>query len=557
MIWLPMETTQFQATRQNPRRLSMERSEALMKRAIADSQLSPGTYSITNPPDYKSLKYVQESLLERLVEEINGLDVLDLCFKLYRMHESMVSDSKVLSGSDAITVQALRSLVELAIKTCDNTGVEIGEDQCDYLLALAFQAIAWDSVWDQLNVQLFPQVIAVGSDFTLNPVLHDKAARARDAYTLYLSNRHRVREIQQDELPAAPSSSTMGDWFDSCVDNSDYKDLDECLVAELGYGLADYLKFVEVVTQSLAANGVLVGAFDCEDIADACLTIQGLDESVTKALLRDFTLSGDTIKEATVRDIFSVGRRKRDSRFVRRPILRLACKADSLLLCGFESVIQAGGVFLKEIQFGRIPVELWARNTKVDRAFGDLRGKVGEPFKQNIAKDCRKIVGDANVRTEKRAISGVRRKHNLGPVDIFIVDPPAKRFILAEVKNGAAAGMDPLAMKDESEDFFEEYLPILNRKTNWFRSNIENLKKEWEIPLDQHYSIEEVVVVNQQRPWVLSSSSPLPIMDDEEFLARLGRGDPLCTNPVTDCGHACVACQMSTEDLYRFRVSQP
>ena len=180
------------------------------------------------------------------------------------------------------------------------------------------------------------------------------------------------------------------------------------------------------------------------------------------------------------------------------------------------------------------------------RAFGEIQAKIGEPFKENIARDCMKIVGGGDVCTEKRGISGVRRNHGLGAVDIFILDRRKKRFILAEVKNSASAGTDPLAMKDEYYEFVDEFLPVLHSKAEWFDSNIEDLKREWGIPVDEHYSVEAVVVVNQQRPWVLSSSSGMPIVDDDEFLARLGRRDVLRTDPVADCDRACVACSMST-----------
>ena len=525
----------------------MSRSEALMKRPIADSRLLPGTYSSTNPPAYESLKYVQDVLLEHLSEELMGFDVLDLCYRLYCMHESMVFNRAVLSGKSAITVQALRSMTELAIKTCGHTGIEIGEDHFNYLLALAFRAIAWDSIWDQFNVQLFPQVIVVSEDFTLTPVLHDKAIRARDAYTQYLINRHRVREIELDELPVPPNPDALSDWLDFAVDNSDLGELHQCLIAEIGYGLTDYLKFVRALVEALIVSGGLVAVLDARHFLDNCFDQYGLESSTTETLLRDFTLAEDTVDGVSARDIFSIGRRKRDTRFVRRPILDLSYEGNPMLLCGFESVLKAGEIFLKEVQSGRIPVRRWADNASVTSAFGALQGKRGEPFKQNLARDCMKIVGADNVCTEKRAISGVRRNHELGAVDIFIVDREKRRFILAEVKNSASTGLDPLEMKDEYKKFVGEFLPVLRRKGNWFRSNIEDLKSEWGIPLDQHFTIEEVVVVNQQRPWVLSSPSCMPVMDDDVFLARLGRGDVMCTYPVADCDRACLACSTSQE----------
>lgn len=545
MIWVPLENAPSRLPMSIPGRLAMSRSEALMKRAIADSRLLPGAYSSTNPPAYGSLKYVQDVLLERLSQEIMGLDVLDMCYRLYCMHESMVFNRAVLSGKSAITVQALRSITELAIKTCGHTGIEIGEDHFSYLFALAIQAIAWDSIWDHFNVQLFPQVIVVSDDFTLTPIPHDKTTRALDAYTSYLVNRHRIREIELDELPVPPNPDALSDWLDFAVQTSDLRELHQCLITEFGYGLTDYLKLVRALVEALNESGGPVAVLDARHFLDNCFDQHGLENSNTEALLRDFTLAEDTVDDISARDIFSVGRRKRDTRFVRRPILDLSYEGNPILLCGFESVLKAGEIFLKEVQSGRIPVRRWAENSSVTSAFGALQGKRGEPFKQNLASDCGKIVGADNVCTEKRAISGVRRNHELGAVDIFIVDREKRRFILAEVKNSASAGLDPLEMKDEYEKFVGEFLPVLSRKGNWFRSNIEDLKSEWGIPLDQHFTVEEVVVVNQQRPWVLSSPSGMPVVDDDAFLAGLGRGDALYTYPVADCDRACLACSTS------------
>ena len=87
-------------------------------------------------------------------------------------------------------------------------------------------------------------------------------------------------------------------------------------------------------------------------------------------------------------------------------------------------------------------------------------------------------------------------------------------------------------MKVERKTFLDDFLPKLKYKAEWYRSHIHELKREYNIPSKHEYRIEEVIVVNQKRLWVLADSRRLPILDDDEFLAKLGRGEDLLSDPV-------------------------
>ena len=151
-----------------------------------------------------------------------------------------------------------------------------------------------------------------------------------------------------------------------------------------------------------------------------------------------------------------------------------------------------------------------------------------------IAEECRRIVGQDQVSVEKRSISGVKSCPQIGGVDIFLIDKKRQRFIAVEVKNNSVGVIEPVAMENEARKFLYGFLPTLRRKADWFRSNMRELKRECRIPIEEDYTMEEVIVVNQQRLWVLAHRSRLPILDDDEFLAKLGKGDVLLSDPVVE-----------------------
>ena len=202
-----------------------------------------------------------------------------------------------------------------------------------------------------------------------------------------------------------------------------------------------------------------------------------------------------------------------------------------MLLFGLTSLSQASDLLLRQVISGQIPVSRWQENAEVQREFGRIQASIGDPFKEAIARDCKEVSGISHVVPEKQAISGVKSERDLGPIDLFLVDDARQRFILVEVKNSGNKATTPLLISDEYGTFSDEYLPTLKAKSEWFRSHIDELKKEFAIPAEKDYKVEEVIVVNQQRLWVTAQEKRLPILDDDEFLARLGAGQDMLSNP--------------------------
>lgn len=534
MIWTPFGMGRTVNRRSRPSRDSMERSTELLQRAIKDSGLSPGMYRKPLDVDYDKLSTVHVQLCETLEGEILELDVLDLCSRLYRLHDGFLSSDRILANEQAIMIQAARSLIELAIRSCGSSGVLVDEDHYDYLLSLGYQAIGWDAIWDQLSSPVFLQTIQIEDDYSLKPIPNRQASRAVEAYKSYLSRRARLNEIHQDHPLIDLVIDSGRESVARLLANSDLAGINGCLDEQIGYSLADYITFVDALVQISIGNNYDICALDLENFVTDCHELGGISKSSSQALIRDFALSVEGIRQVPVRDLFSVGRRNRDSRFMRRPVAVLNLEGTPVLVFGRASLLDAHEFLMKQVMFGRIPVQRWSDNEEVTEAFGKVQGAVGNPLKNAVAEACEKILGPDRVYQEKGSISGVKTPSDLGPIDIFLIDEDRKRFILVEIKNSAAAGGAPLSMKDEYIQFSNEFLPTLRHKTDWFHSKLYELKRECRIPDQDDYTVQGVIVVNQQRLWVLTQEDRLPILDDDEFLEKLGKGDALLSDSVVE-----------------------
>ena len=532
MIWTPFGMVPIENRRSRPSKDSWDRSVRFLSQGIKDSGLPPGLYTKPDDVDYGKLAAVHIRLCDALEREIREFDILDLCSRLYRLHDSFMVGTRIVTNEKAIMIHAVRSLTELAIRSCGSSGLLVDEDHYDYILSLAYQAIAWDAIWDQLSSPVVPQIIHIEEDYGLNPIPNPRASKAAEEYENYLFTRSRLNEIHQGHPSIVPVTDTGRESVARMLAYSDIAGIDSCLAEQLGYSLADYVTFVDCLTQISLETDYDVCGLDLNRFVMNCHELRGISISSSQSLIRDFALSVKSIRQVSVTEMFSVGRRNRDSRFVRRPMSVFSRQGISVLMFGRASLLDSHEFLMRQIAFGRMPVQRWSDNREVTKAFGEIQRAVGDILKNAVAESCKKIIRSDRVHLEKSTISGAKTPADLGPIDIFLIDDDQQRFILVEIKNSAAAGGSPLSMKDEYLEFIDGFLPKLHAKVNWFRSKLHELKREYNIPDQNDYSVQGVIVVNQQRIWVLTQEDRLPILDDDEFLEKLGKGDALLSDPV-------------------------
>ena len=334
MIWTPFGMVPIANRRSRPSKDSWDRSVRFLHQVIKDSGLPPGLYTKPDDVDYGKLAAVHIRLCDVLERDIREFDILDLCSRLYRLHDSFMVSTPIVTNERAIMVQAVRSLTELAIRSCGSSGVQIDEDHYDYILSLAYQAVAWDAIWDQLSSPVFPQIIQIEEDYSLNSIPNPRASKATEAYENYLFTRSRLNEIHRGHPSIVPVTDTGRESVARMLVYSDIAGINRCLAEQVDYSLADYITFVDYLTQISLENGYDVCGLDLDRFVMDCQEIRGIRISSSRSLIRDFALSVESIRQVSVTEMFSVGRRNRDSRFVRRPVSVFSHRGISVLIFG-------------------------------------------------------------------------------------------------------------------------------------------------------------------------------------------------------------------------------
>ena len=116
---------------------------------------------------------------------------------------------------------------------------------------------------------------------------------------------------------------------------------------------------------------------------------------------------------------------------------------------------------------------------------------------------------------------------------VFVVDRAGKRFILGETKDVPGATR-PKEIRGQRRQFVGDvqtqgnadrsFLGKLIRQETWFSSRIDALKSEFGIDDPDEYTVEGVIIVNGPFLWVYLYRTPLPILDDFEFVRCLISG---------------------------------
>ena len=221
--------------------------------------------------------FVHTRLCEVLENEISGFELFDVCRQLYEIHESFTVRYDIRASRDAIGMDSVRSLIELAVKHCDESGAHLDNEGRDYLLALAIQVIGWDIVWDQFYSGLFRQKVVIDESYDFIPQeLSEQYIDAQEDYTKYIAARMRAIEISQDEEVILPNEASHRDSLELKVKASDFSELNNCLVSEVGYSLVDYLQFRDAVLDVAINLDFDVVGLECAQFVSECVVSLGI-----------------------------------------------------------------------------------------------------------------------------------------------------------------------------------------------------------------------------------------------------------------------------------------
>ena len=230
----------------------------------------PGVYTTLDDQLFGQVETVYSGLIEIIVHELSTLDVVDTCIRLYRRNEEIlgwIQKHKYSSAADIMLdnptrfllqqellwqdlspfSQAIRWLIEMAIKYCTPSGLKSGEARFEYLIQLAHAIQEWDGGWEHIHRGAVPHEVVIGNDFssTIRSTAWSQGAfeRYQQAVRPYTAK----VEKQQLVIDNNPKSTLAdGDIIDRIMENPFCGLLNDPLEIERGYTMEDWSRFFAV-----------------------------------------------------------------------------------------------------------------------------------------------------------------------------------------------------------------------------------------------------------------------------------------------------------------------
>ena len=516
--------------------------EALQRSIVERSGLEPGVYSSLDRKVFQQVKFVYDELLRSLIEEISGLDVVDLSVALYERLErtlghlnkqkyESIADLMLVGGSGSsdtlhrnwLTLspftEAIRWIIEIEIKICRSSDTKVTDWQLARTIALSRNILLWDGAWEHIAHGVAPHKLTINADFTIALALTNRGMAAWKAYqdAMVPLRKESDRQWMYSALAKGVNRTTDD------TGTQDYELLNRSMKTELGYDLTDWKNY------SLG----LIDSFDYHEYVKVAPKeeARGLLQSrwqvlpeTFESLLIDHSLSKQTIAELTLDQMRPAEHARRDSRLFRRPVVLLEQDdGESICLYGIESLMAWTPRFEAQFMSGRIQLPRLSCAPTVKKAIGAIQRTIGNTFRDMVFTRCsamglESIKEKGHVGTER-----IPPDTGFGPVDVFVVDRQFHRFVLVEVKDLDDPGIVPYKMKAEL-DSFRDSVDKLQKQADWFTARIGTLKTEFGLSLADEYTVEGIIVFNRPRLWMYATEERLPVTTDEDFYALMTKG---------------------------------
>ena len=474
--------------------------ERLKRSLVQDCGIEPGTYLELDQGLYPRVEAVYDGLMKSLLEELSGVEVFDLCIRLYgrneeylgyifRAHFDLAAQRQLLRSTESPMcnqglwerfspyTESIRWLIEIALKYCDMQGQRVGASKFDRLIELARALFEWDLAWEQVHRKVIQQPLVVNTDFSATPSLPPWTVKVIREYhralmpTMEESENEEFERFQNQKIRLTPQEVS-----DKLVGTLNSMGLDEPLIEERGYSLSDWVKFTLGLLDSFSSNEYRK-VWKLNTLESFLELNWDLNRQRIPYLLRDYGLSKETLRDVDIKSLRPVEFGRRDSRLLRRPVVILERNGSTRCLYGVETLSRGQQLLLERLESGRIDLLRHSGNKDIRKAVGRLQKELGGVFEQSIASECK--TRGYEFRSEKNRVKGKRIPQNrgFGPVDVFIVDRVHRRFVLVEAKNVASEGLLPREMQSERNEF-SKFIDKLNLQVEWFTQQLANLKSE-------------------------------------------------------------------------------
>ena len=537
-----------------PNEAQIKQAIDLEKSFIQQCQISPGTYS--NFKDVMALISVHDRLWDTLESHLSQYNALDICKHLYQKLEIIYGYLHLSSYQAAAaqsltgrttgaekrfnlwravtpTTEGIKFLLESAIKCCDDHGWVTGVSKLDFLIAVASEVIMLDEHLESIYNQIIPYEITIDESYNIHAGIASKSIDAIDKFRK--STEPHAVQANWDFLERLKHINGPKIKINDFITIPELHALDKAMDEELGYGLFDWLNYAQGCLQMFSERDFLM-VIGVPRFKRKLKDTVGLSSEKVDLLLMDHAISKNTVNDLSRNDMMPISNYRRDSRLLRRPLLEITQDDARVLISGIETLSVGTQVFYDSLQYGTLQLPRMQQKGPIKAAMGILQGKIGAPFRDDIATKCRQI--GFNAETEWPIPRKNTSDKPLGPIDVLVIDHKYQRFVLVEAKNLQSQGIIPKEMKTQRDRFLgiskqdEGYLQVLKAKEQAFIENKEWHLRKLNMDLKTAFSVESVIIVFHPIIWPLFASQPLPILDDLEFYNRLKSGQHFLTVPV-------------------------
>lgn len=523
--------------------------EDLKRSLIRNSGIQPGVYSSLDDALFTQVQSVYDGLINRLLAELSWVETFDLCIRLYKRHEeflghifkshhylaayrkyrhsleSSIRNQRLWERLSPYT-ESIRWLIEMAVKHSNSTGETVGGSKFDRLIELARAIVEWDMAWETVAHRVIPHNIVVDGDFVAVPQPSPHATKGLEAYRRALMPGMADSEAERFDMV---QSLQEGMSIEDMIDQIDLKELDEPLTRERGYSMSDWIRFSLGLVDSFGKTEYWRIPKETK-LASFLSSKFKLDPQRLDCLLKDYGISSQMLKSVQIRGMLPVENARRDSRLLRRPVVLLEREGSRYCLYGVETTSMGLQMVLARIQSGRIDF-VHNHEGPIKEVVGTFQEKLGLTFERAIFDECTDLGFETKLRKDNIGGQLLPKGQGFGPVDVFVVDRQSRRFILVEAKNVADEGFVPKIMRNERQEFMD-YTAKLELQVSWFTKHLDELASEYEVPPDESYSVEGVIVVNRPRPWMFTYNRPLRIVDYDRFFKLLDQGKKFVIHPI-------------------------
>jgi len=397
---------------------------------------------------------------------------------------------------------SIRFLIEY-VAACPPVGIRpMSLELFDELLSLAASTISWGFESDYLQFGILDVELAIVPSGRLGTSIEEFRA-ARDAFLeVHASGQigRATAGFPSHWRPPAATATGRGDG-DGLWDS-----LESAVEAETGFTLSDWMDaYGEIWNIGSQLDGSVKQLKRPELVRRVATQLNWNQDRVSELVsLLSLTARDDFLTPAAPyrqADVYP-WRFGRPLSYIRRPLIVLPSQDEGaeVIQWGNRHLLNSAAYFSELFVNGRYK----ATSRKLKELNGRLNKRRGDDFNDTVASVFQSIPGlvvKSRVRRIKGRLLGSKGEH--GDIDVLVAHPTHHRLQVVEC-NDLASGRAPHELANELQSLFKgtstrkSKVNKLLARTDWILRNLSHVLEELGLPPDRRWSVEPLVVVDEE-----------------------------------------------------------